>query len=493
MRNTKPFGFWNDETRAQLFAIRQQSGLDAAAASFGVSRCAASQQLTRYHAKMGILAPHGRRDGLAKLKSDGTRILARANELEAARQSRLNSEHAPLKPGDLDPSFSAANYGKEKRQEYNENMGRNVSLFRDLGESLEDQAKYNFYLMQQEYRGGNRVLARSSSIKNGQESLIADQFRQIAERIQWPVHPHGYAARPKRSHTTRMSTLVLSDLHIGANLPGYENIQTFDFTAAGRRLAHLAHETAEFKTQYRDQTQLNLGLNGDIIEGLLGWNDADNAPLAEQMVAAAQFLVATIQYLAAAFPKIRVDCQTGNHGRNKLTHHGRATSSKWNSFEMVIYKMVEAQCRHLPNVEFHIPKSPWSIIPLLGGDNAFMTHGDTEIKLKSISSSGGPKSWTDALAKIQSEGKYGKDIKVLIAGHFHDPGLLPTSAGIAIAQGALVPPNGHARAAGYSGICGFWLFESVEGFPVGDSRFLRVGEEQDKDASLDQIVKPFNF
>jgi hypothetical protein len=208
------------------------------------------------------------------------------------------------------------------------------------------------------------------------------------------------------------------------------------------------------------------------------------------MVAAIQFLVAIVQYLAAAFPRVRVDCQSGNHGRNKLIHHGRATSSKWNSLESVIYKQVEAQCRLLPNVKFYIPKAPWSIIPLLGA-NALMTHGDTELKLKSISSSGGPKSWTDALSKIQSEGKYGKDIEVLIAGHFHDPGLLPTSAGTVIAQAALVPPNGYARAAGYSGVCGFWLFESVEGFPLGDARFLKVGPDQDSDESLDAIVPQF--
>jgi hypothetical protein len=193
------------------------------------------------------------------------------------RERRLNSDTESLKPGDLE----SEDYGTERRREYTESMGQTAHALRNIGTDPERLAAFTSLTAEQERRFLNKRIARSQSIGLARELLMARAFEQIAERVKWPVRPHGYAKKPKHKHTTRMSTLVLSDLHIGANLPGYENPETFDFTTAGRRLAHLAHETAEFKTQYRDQTQLNLGLNGDIIEGLLEHNDADNFPFAE--------------------------------------------------------------------------------------------------------------------------------------------------------------------------------------------------------------------
>jgi hypothetical protein len=38
---------------------------------------------------------------------------------------------------------------------------------------------------------------------------------------------------------------------------------------------------------------------------------------------------------------------------------------------------------------------------------------------------------------------------------------------------------------------GQWLFESVPGYAVGDMRFIRVGERDDKDATLDKLITPW--
>ena len=407
---------------------------------------------------------------------------------QAAREraQRLASDTAPLKPGDADgETFSA-----ERARLYSENMGDFAVAARDP----EKLAEYISTLAEQERRYTGRRIARSVSIGAARDLLFCRQFEQIAQRVHWPVPAEGYAKRQRMSAAKRMVTLTLSDLHIGAMLPKESNPEAYDFVAAGRRLAHLAIETAEFKTRHRDQTSLNLCFNGDIIEGMLNHADFDNARFPEQMVAAGRFMVAVVRYEAAHFPSVDVYGEPGNHGRIFQKYPGRNVSMPWDSYEVMLYQFVRDQCRHLPNVRWHIPKAAAVVVPLFDR-RMFLTHGDTEIKLKAPSASGGKASWGAALAKLNAERKWcAEPIDILAAGHFHDPDTMYFAAGVGLANGALVPPNGYARAGGLGdGVCGQFLFESVPGRAFGDSRFLRVGPEQDCDGSLDDVVPRYSW
>jgi hypothetical protein len=63
---------------------------------------------------------------------------------------------------------------------------------------------------------------------------------------------------------------------------------------------------------------------------------------------------------------------------------------------------------------------------------------------------------------------------------------------IVITNGCLLPPDAYAESIGiFDTACGQWMFESVAGHMVGDARFITVGEHNDKDASLDDIIAPF--
>ncbi len=420
-------------------------------------------------------------------EADEAKARREARKLEADR--RLASSTEALKPGDLSADeYSAPDYDREKKQEYNANMGRFGQVLRELGTDEQAMAGFISLTAEQETRWLGKRLSRSVSLGAARELLFVRQFEAMAQRVTWPIRSSGYASRPKETIPNRGLFLGLSDLHIGANLPGYENPTAFNFLTASRRLARLVHETAEYKTQYRDQTELVLALDGDLIEGLLGWNDADNAPFAEQQVACCQFLAQAIERLAAAFPRVRVVCETGNHGRNKLTHQGRATSSKWNSQEFVIYKFLQQQCRGLGNTAFQIPLGPNAVVDLLG-KRAVVTHGDTEHLLKSPSRNA--HTWGAAIDRMNSSGSAGGPVDLFFAGHFHDPQMMPFENAIALSNGALVPSNGHARTAGYSSVCGQWLFEFTPKWVFGDNRFLRVGRRDDDDATLDDIIAPF--
>jgi hypothetical protein len=425
---------------------------------------------------------------------------AAAEKLEAkvsAARERLESDYEKLQPGDLTPEeYRAPGYDEEKKQEYSAAMGAFKDFARDIATGVlpaepdaDAAARFISLTAEQERRWLAKRLARSVSIGAARETLMVRQFEAMASRVSWPVRAEGYAERSKDTVASRGLVLALSDLHIGANLPSYENPVAFNFLAASRRLARLAFETGDYKTQYRDRTELVIVIAGDIIEGLLGWNDADNAPFAEQQVACCFILGQLIEYLAARFPRVRVVCQTGNHGRNKLTHPGRATSSKWNSQEFVIYKFLQQQCRSLQNTTFQIPLGPNSVVDLLG-KRAVITHGDTEHNLKSPGKHAD--TWRAAIDKLNSTGTCGGLVDLFFAGHFHEGMLIPHDRdAIAVANAALVPSNGHARSSGYGSICGQWLWEFTARWVFGDNRFLRVGTRDDVDSSLDQIIAPF--
>jgi hypothetical protein len=405
---------------------------------------------------------------------------------------RLNSDFEALKPGDMDPGgYKAPDYDREKKQEYGKHMGE----FAQLSHSGPDVARLASSLRlgaEQERRWINKRLARAHFIGAARELLIAQQFEAIASRVKWPVRARGYAAKAKHSLTKRAVVVPLSDLHFGSLLPAHENPIPYDFVAASRSLARVMLQAAEYKTQYRDQTELVLGFNGDEFEGLLGHNDADNAPLSEQMVAVAQAASAAVQYAASAFPRVRVVKRPGNHGRNKLRHQGRATSSKWDNFETVVFKFVALMCAKLPNVTFDVTRSPVAVVPLFDR-HMLMLHADTELNLKAPSSSGGKASWGRALQVVNADLRYGAHVDLIVGGHFHDPTVMFFDHGVGLCQGALTPTNGYARTGGFESVTGQFIFEAVPGYAFGDSRFVRTGPADHADASLDAIIPRFDF
>jgi hypothetical protein len=386
----------------------------------------------------------------------------------------------------------------QKKQEFNRTMGHVADLLRDVaaGETPDPEnakrcANYIAQLTADEAIYLNKRLARAVSLGHAREMLFLQRFEHIAAKaFQGKITPQGYATKRSAKPTKRICTLHLSDLHVGATIDGAEFPEGFDFHNASRRLARLALEAADFKRQYRDHTTLHLLLNGDVIEGLLGHDQADGAPLSEQCVAFTRFAADVIAYLAAAFPQVHVFCETGNHGRNKLRHEGRATNQKWDSTETVLYKFLERLFRDVGNVRFSIPKSQEIVIPLFD-KHMLMTHGDTALKL------GPPDTKAElyeaALNRMNGNLTYGAHIDLLTIGHYHTPRHMIFKRGEAVVNGALVPPNGFARAMGAETPCGQWIWESVPGHAFGDARYLRVGPKDDADASLDAVVAPFKW
>lgn len=378
------------------------------------------------------------------------------------------------------------------RQIYTPEMGQVADLLHDFAEnpdqSTEDLANYVANLTTQERQHVDQKRARTVSLSHARDMLFLRAAEEMVERsLKGKIVPKGYATG-KKVKTKRIVNLLLSDLHIGARIDPDEVTPGFGWVQQSRRLAHIVRETIDYENHHRAEQHLNIHLGGDVIEGFLGHDQADGEPLAEQSAAFWQYLGGAIGLLSAAYPSVTVYCQTGNHGRNRLRHEGRATTQKWDSFETMMYLGLRAMCQNLENVAFEIPKAPVCIVDLINR-KMLLTHGDTHLRI------GNPDTRADtyeaAMNRMNGTQEYGCHIDLLAIGHWHKPRILRFSDCAVIINGALVPSNGWAKTQGYTTACGQWIWESTERKALRRAEFIDVGPDQDEDESLDQMIRPF--
>lgn len=443
----------------------------------------------------------------------------RAAELAAAERRR-NSDFESLKPDDFDSEFDTSvsnnkeetpaqraarsRAAKEKRQEFNASMGRFATDLRDsaklvsagdgsMGDILPPHhATYITRLAEQERRFGNRRWARTVSIKEAHEQLSREAMIHVADTFfRDKIEPTGYArfAAPEKP-MKRTACLLLSDLHLGSDLDSLDEPIAFGAIQEARRLEFILRQFIDFKPQYRDNTEALIIINGDIIEGLLLHDLRSGAPLTEQQAIFWAYFQRFIALVAQTYKSVRIVCQPGNHGRNKLRHPGRATASKWDGVEWTIFYALKQMCSGLKNVTWSIPFRAISIINLHGSILG-ATHADTELKLGDPDTKA--KENFAYLSKVNSTNLYETHFDGWVFGHYHKARFQPGNPSI-LWNGPLVPPNGHARTSGYVGeLCGQWIWESVEGHLFGDLRLISVGEAQDNDSRLGTLIEPFRF
>lgn len=436
-----------------------------------------------------------------------------------ARARRMASNTDALKLEDFDPDSDydvgvgnsqkradrrlSGQASAEKRQEFNKAMGDNAEALKRAATSAHkrggdvlsampgESGEYIGKLAEQERRFGNRRLARTVSLAQAQEALALQHFRMVADQFfRDKVAPTGYARTAPSQTSKRSVCLLLSDLHLGAELSSLDEPIPFRAVEEARRLEFVMRQAIDYKPQYRKTSKLVLLLNGDIIEGQLGHQIGAGAPLTEQKAIFWHLFRRMVGEFSRAFPEVEVHCQPGNHGRDKVRHPGRATWRKWDGHEWECYYALAQMCSGLRNVKFSIPFRAVSVVEL-HGSKLCLTHADTEIKLGHPD--GAAKQNARELDRVNATRTFGHVFDAFAFGHYHTGRFLPGTPDV-IFNPALIPPNGHARASGYIGeVCGQFLWESVEGFPVGDVRLIKVGRDQDEDERLGTILTPFRF
>ena len=347
-----------------------------------------------------------------------------------------------------------------------------------------DLLEYRLGLDARKTAGSNKNILERENVLDYVEKFSESIFKGRMAPVKFPK---------KKKEIKRYLNLVLSDTHFGSDVKKEETgVATYGVKEEARRLAKVVQETIEYKKEHRDHTALNVLLLGDLTNGTLH-DPRDGAPLAEQVCRAIHLLSQALMRLSAEFQSVDVYCESGNHGRRKERHYGRATNQKWDSYETIIYYSLKQALSAQKNVHIHITKKPYDHYEVFG-KKILYTHGDTvlnpgypgkDIKIGSLETQ---------LNKINASLSDKEEYSVAVVGHVHVFSQTMLSNGVCmITNGALIPPDEFAVSIGIlESPCGQLLFESVEGYPVGDTRFIRVGVEEDKDASLDKIIKPWD-
>jgi hypothetical protein len=268
----------------------------------------------------------------------------------------------------------------------------------------------------------------------------------------------------------------------------------YGVTEEARRMASIVLQLSEYKTAHRDETDLNIYLMGDIVEGKLH-DILAAAPRAEQIARAIHILSDAIAFLSLHFKKITVINNGGNHDRDKSRHLERANSAKWDGDATIIAVAVKAALRNLKNVTVSIPRTQYIEVPIFD-KWVFGTHGDTMLNVGYPGTNINVKKANVETAKINSTSQrsIGREYEAFFVGHVHVASTVELDAGgTFITNGCLVPPSPfEVSKNSLHHTAGQWLWESVPGFVLGDMRLMKVGAKQDQDTSLDKIIAPWS-
>jgi hypothetical protein len=327
------------------------------------------------------------------------------------------------------------------------------------------------------------------SVKLGSRDIFIEELKAAISGFP-AVKVRTYKPRKPKSRIKRALNLVISDLHIASDLDPEEVGVRYGVVEEARFLAHIARTAIEYKAKYRDETELHVFLNGDIIANILhGASSADL--LALQNCRAIWLLTQLIGILAQHFRKVVVHCTTGNHGRDIAIHAKRAVSQKFNSHETTIYYAVKTATRNLVNVSWDIPKTPWADAVILG-HRMRSTHGDTHLNLGNPGTSLNIGTIEGKINKINASLNDKDEFEVFIVGHVHTPLVIRLSNGsFLVINGSAQPPDSYANTLDIVESRQVQvMFETTADHAVGDLRFIDMSASS-HDRSLDSLIIPF--
>lgn len=287
---------------------------------------------------------------------------------------------------------------------------------------------------------------RSAQKEDDTAEEIRRRIYEIAARSPeppaWTVRDTG--ASGKRG----IPTMIWSDWHRGEIVRPEEvnGLNHFNFRIHDARVKRLVDTTIDLcynhmgkaKTVYPGAVVMLGGdfVNGDIHEELQINADRTTQQNINEMT---DVLAAAIELMATKFGNVFCPCVVGNHGRNtrKPRMKGRVyTNHEWN-----IYVNLERYFRKSRNVSFLVPSGVDAYFPVVG-TRYLLTHGDS-LGVKGgdgIIGAIGP-IMRGSIKVGSSEAQVGRDIDMIVMGHWHQTLWLPS----AIVNGALKGYDEYAR------------------------------------------------
>lgn len=355
-----------------------------------------------------------------------------------------------------------------------------VEPYKDMPESRGIELR-NSYV-----RGLERKVATADYLSQ----KILDGFQELIEANPIQV-PKANVQLKKTKHKHRTLTLLWSDLHFGVDVDPREVLKSrFNWEIASRRMAKLVEQAVLWKPEHREETVLQIVLNGDILHGVVHLSEANIKEIQEQVYGASAILTHAIGYLSQHFGRIDVLCLPGNHDRVTYRTNDRAIAQRWNSHSHSVFLALKCWFRETKHVNFDIPMSGMGTYNLPGGDLVVATHGDTEPSTSNVGKSFNVSKTTEALLKMNASDVFDRRISVVLFGHWHQPSqfMLPDGT-ICVVNGSLIGSDSFAQnGIGYfNSMPAQVMFESVPGHAVGDFRIIQL-RDADDDEKMDKII-----
>lgn len=191
----------------------------------------------------------------------------------------------------------------------------------------------------------------------------------------------------------------------------------FDLEEADRRIQRLGNKSVEYALSRKDDVDIPeaiVWLGGDFITGYIHEEFMPSNQLSP--VDAVRWVKsrirALIEHVAQNFPKVRVICNVGNHGRT--TKRKWISNAQRNSYEWLMYHDLAdlSKAAGIDNVEFFIPESYFAECNIFGFPVRFH-HGDAVMYSGGV---GGP---SIPINKAIAEWNVAETVSFDYFGHLH--------------------------------------------------------------------------
>lgn len=304
----------------------------------------------------------------------------------------------------------------------------------------------------------------------------------------------------KSTNDRRSIVTIWSDQHFGAYVDPQElgNKNEFNWTIGARRLGMLCEQVATYKAEKRKcHDELVILLIGDNIAGVIHAQEGLHVDLiTHQICGTTSYYIQALEYLKNFFPKIRVICQPGNHGR--VMHKAskdRALQQKYDSFENIIFYALSQKFAKDPKVSFEVTKAPFSDVTVQG-HRIYATHGDTVFDTGNVGKTISTERLETQVNRINAEELKNrrKPFEMFCSGHVHHPLFTHTTSGAAIAiNGCLIGLDSYGHGIGVqSSMPVQVMWETTKEFVQGDHRCIYL-HKADKATRYETIIQPYNF
>jgi len=239
------------------------------------------------------------------------------------------------------------------------------------------------------------------------------------------------------------AVLMLSDLHIGEVIKVNDEA-IFDLNIAKTKLSTIVDKFmfAPELSGYDSVDEAVVLLGGDIIDGELIYASQayeTSGHAFDQIKAATLMIWEQLVRISSLFPRVKVYCVPGNHGRSTKQNH---PMSNWDN---VLYFGLQVMANiQKGNIEVHTPSQMWMDFKVRHW-NVHMRH----IGVTQAVSAGPAKrvlTWMD-----------GHNADLLFFGHFHSPEMYSLAHRRVFKNGALPPANDFAENLGFLDGTGQWM------------------------------------